>query len=465
MASLLVSKKRAPQNEKITSLQQNKIKKLFFLCKLEAVKNFNKYKNKHMHYFFTTTLFFLTILLLQAQNHPTCDGSRYVSEVFTAVDTTQRVLYGNNTTYGGTNRNLFMDIYEPTGDLAVKRPVVVLAFGGSFISGSRDDMDGLCRYYASRGYVAVTIDYRLYDGGFFPFPDSTAMTDVVIKAVGDMKAAVRFLRQDAATVNNYRIDSNYIFVGGISAGGIVADHTAYLGADDSIATNEQMAINSNGGFEGNSSNNVGLYSSTVQGVINFSGALRSAGYIDANDPPLFSAHDDQDDVVPFGNDAASVFGIPIIYVEGSSSMTTQATAVGVPNFLITLPNSQAHVSYFQSNAAQWADTVRNTSSQFLHDEVICPIIVGLQQPFSQELLAKIYPNPSPTDVVIAFEDLPSAYALVLYDNMGRVVRRVANIQNDRYRLAKEQLPAGIYRVQLAFEDATIAPVQTTIVFQ
>lgn len=36
------------------------------------------------------------------------------------------------------------------------------------------------------------------------------MTDVVIKAVGDMKAAVRFLRQDAATVNNYRIDTNLL---------------------------------------------------------------------------------------------------------------------------------------------------------------------------------------------------------------------------------------------------------------
>lgn len=418
-----------------------------------------------MHYFFTTLLVLCTTLLLQAQNHPTCDGSRYVSQVFTTVDTTATVLYGNNTTYSGNNQDLYMDIYEPTGDLALQRPVVVLAFGGSFISGDREDMDGLCRYYAQRGYVAVTIDYRLYDGPLFPFPDSVALTDVVIKAVGDMKAAVRFLRQDAATTNTYRIDSNYIFVGGISAGGIVANHTAYLGADDSIATNEQMAINNNGGFEGNSSSNANLYGSSVQGVINFSGALRAANYIDANDPPLFSAHDDGDGVVPYGNDFATIGGFPIVYVEGSQSMAIQANLVAIPNYLLTIPNSTGHVSYFQGNAAQWADTVRSTASQFMHDEVICPIIVALQQAVPQELLAQFYPNPSPKEIMIAFENLPSAYDLILYDNMGRIVKTVANIQDDRYVLSRAQLPAGLYHAQLQFADANIAPVQASIIFQ
>lgn len=405
---------------------------------------------------------------LQAQispNHPTCDGSRYVSQVFTTVDTTEGVLFGSNTTYGGNNKDLYMDIYEPTGDVALERPAIVLAFGGSFIGGSRDDMDALCRYYAQRGYVAVTIDYRLYDGGFFPFPDSAVMTDVVIKAVGDMKAAVRFLRQDAATVNNYKIDTNYIFVGGISAGGIVANHVAYIGVNDTLAANEQTAVNNNGGLEGNSSTNVGLYSSAVQGVVNFSGALRYAEYIDANDPPLFSAHDDGDGVVPYGNDFATIGGFPIIYVEGSSSMALRATSVNVPNFLITIPNSTGHVSYFQGSAATWADTVRSTASQFLHDEVLCPIILNLDQPLPQELLANFFPNPSPREIMIAFEELPSAYNLTLYDNMGRVVRTIQNIQDQQYLLSREQLPAGIYHAQLQFEDANIAPLQASVVFQ
>ena len=147
---------------------------------------------------FTLSLLTGIICSAIAQNHPTCDGSRYVSQVFTTVDTTMDVWYGNNTTYAGNNLDLYMDIYQPTGDVAAMRPAIILAFGGSFISGEKEDMHSLCLYYASRGFVAVTIDYRLYDGPFFPFPDSAAMTDVVIKAVGDMKASIRFLREDAA---------------------------------------------------------------------------------------------------------------------------------------------------------------------------------------------------------------------------------------------------------------------------
>ena len=419
-----------------------------------------------MRLFFTVLCLYLGTNLAYAQNHPTCDGSRYASEVFLTTSATSGVLYGNNTTIGGNNQDLFMDIYEPVGDLAVTRPAIILAFGGSFITGRRGDMAALCQYYARRGYVAVTIDYRLYDAGFFPnFPDSADMTDVVIKAVGDMKAAVRFLREDAATLNTYRIDSNYIFVGGISAGAIVANHVGLLDNADFIAPNEATAIANNGGFEGNSSTNVGTYGSEVQGVVNFSGSLRDADYIDSNDPPFFSAHDDQDDVVPFGNASATVNGFPIIYVEGSQTMTIKANAVGVPTSLIVIPNSMDHVSYFQSNAAQWADSVRDASSQFLHDESICPLFVGLNQPLPQELAATLYPNPSPQNITIAFEDLPSAYDLVIYDNTGRLVRQERNIQTTSYQLKREELPAGVYQLQVRFADAKLAPVQAQVVFQ
>jgi hypothetical protein len=201
-------------------------------------------------------------------------------------------------------------------------------------------------------------------------------------------------------------------------------------------------------------------------VLNFSGALRSATYINANEAPLFSAHDDGDGVVPYGSGSATIAGFPIIAVDGSQTMATRATSVGLANFLITIPNSSGHVSYFNgANVAQWSDTVSSTASQFLHDEVICPLIVAVNTPLPQELLANFYPNPSPSDVMIAFDELPSAYSLVLYDNMGRVVRNINNIQADRYVLERAQLPAGVYHAQLQFEDPNIVPVQTSIVFQ
>lgn len=414
---------------------------------------------------FTLSLLTGMIYSVFAQNHPTCDGIRYVSEVFTSVDTTLDVLYGNNTTFGGNNQDLYMDIYEPAGDAATMRPTIILAFGGSFISGQRQDMDDLCRYYAQRGFVAVTIDYRLYDGPFIPFPTAADMTDVVIKAVGDMKAAIRFLREDAATTNNYQIDPDMIFVGGISAGGIAAAHTAYVDSTDTLAPNEMTALNNNGGFEGNSSNNVGLYSSEVHGVVNFSGALREAAYIGTNSVPLFSAHDDNDGTVPYAGGNAQIFSFPIIYVEGSSLMAQQANTSGVTNFLITIPNSNGHVSYFGSNATQWQDTVLNTSADFLHDNVICPLISSVGALPAELVSADFYPNPADIDMVVAFEELPSNYTIVLYDNMGRQVFQEKGISTNQYVLAKENVAAGVYFVQIHFENAKIAPIQSKVIFR
>lgn len=406
----------------------------------------------------------LTFSLL-AQNHPTCDGVRYISPVFANVDTTLAVLYGNNNTYAGANQDLFMDIYEPAGDAAAMRPAIVLAFGGSFIGGVREDMSDLCQYYAQRGFVAVTIDYRLYDGPLFPFPTQTQMTDVVIKAVGDMKAAVRYLREDAATVNNYKIDPNMIFVGGISAGGIVANHVAFVDSTDNLGANELNAINNNGGYEGNSSNNT-QYSSEVHGVVNYSGALRYAHYIDAQDPPLFSAHDDSDGTVPYYGAMATVFGIQIIYVEGSGMMHPRADSIGVPNFLITIPNSTGHVSYFDggTGSATWADSVQRTSCQFLFDNVICPMMVGVEELAQQELSANFYPNPSSADMTIQINDLPAAYNLSVFDNMGRLVFQQNAVNDASYTLQKQYFAAGMYYVNIQFEDSKIAPIKAKVVF-
>ncbi|HWB62587.1 MAG TPA: hypothetical protein VG603_03680, partial [Chitinophagales bacterium] len=60
-------------------------------------------------------------------------------------------------------RPLLMDVYQPTGDTAVLRPLIIFAHGGSFMHGDRhvDRMHEICSLLAKRGYVAVSIDYRL----------------------------------------------------------------------------------------------------------------------------------------------------------------------------------------------------------------------------------------------------------------------------------------------------------------
>src|SRR5262249_3120372 len=86
-------------------------------------------------------------------------------------------------------------------------PAVLCIHGGGFRAGKRESYDGLCLRLAQHGYVAATVTYRLAPK--YPFP----------AAVHDVKAAVRWLRANAA---KQRIDPGRIGVTGGSAGGHLA---------------------------------------------------------------------------------------------------------------------------------------------------------------------------------------------------------------------------------------------------
>ena len=71
---------------------------------------------------------------LSAQTAEGCDGNRYFLNVFDNTTKTT-VKFGENTTALGSTQELFMDIYEPVGDNLEKRPLIIWAFGGAFITG------------------------------------------------------------------------------------------------------------------------------------------------------------------------------------------------------------------------------------------------------------------------------------------------------------------------------------------
>ena len=151
---------------------------------------------------------------------------RYATDVYTTYSVTSNITYGSNKTLTGTTQALTLDFYEPTADTSVMRPLIIWAHGGSFISGSKTDGDvsTLSQRFAKKGFACASINYRL---GFSPF-DSTGVIPALLRAVQDMKAAVRFFYKDKSTTNTYKIDTNNIFIGGSSAGAITALHVAYL---------------------------------------------------------------------------------------------------------------------------------------------------------------------------------------------------------------------------------------------
>lgn len=398
--------------------------------------------------FFAFLMFVPLILLAQ---HPSCDGNRYLNDVYPKLNITTDVQFGESTTIGGNVKTLFMDIYEPSGDIAEKRPLIVFVHGGGFIFGSREDMAPLCEAFAHRGFVTATIDYRLIDG---TVTDSIGMADVVVKAVGDLRAAIRFFREDAATTNSYRIDPDYIFSGGASAGGVTASTSAMLDSTDNIPQYMLSVIAANGGFSGNSSTNT-QYSHKVRGLLNYSGSIPRDHWIDPQSPPFYSAHDEFDPVVPYGYGTSSIFAFPV-YSYGSGAMKIAADAAGVTNELFTVANSGGHVSYFQEPTAQ---IVMDASAAFLHD-ILCnsqTSIAQNQQSAESSAAIRLYPNPSNAEVTIEFENFVGNYTVDFFNVLGERVYKATDNTNV-LRLNTNQFTSGIYFVKVQFANSAANPI-------
>ncbi len=409
-------------------------------------------KNLHLLLF----LFSIIAININAQNHPTCDGARYIEDIFTEVEITAGVNFGSATTISGNAKELDMDIYEPSGDVVENRPVIILGFGGSFIGGMRQDLDFLCRAYAKKGFVAATIDYRLYDGSLLPLPTAETMQDVVTKTVADFKAAVRFFRENADGANEYGVDPNLVFVGGISAGAIAAAHAAVMDDSDTYSDGLQAIITDNGGLEGNSSDNL-EYSSEVQGYVNFSGGLGDADWIDENDPPFYSVHDDMDGTVPYGEGFASIFGFDIIAMDGSQVMNEVANANNVLNELLTIEGSTGHVSYFGSDPSE-TETI-DASSVFL-ENLICNIIVvaSASEVNSRLNSITVYPNPTRGMLFLKGEEGMSL-SVTVRDMLGK---ELMYFENDR-SLDLSAFAKGMYFVEMKDMESLDVVVKRVVV--
>ncbi len=185
------------------------------------------------------------------------------------------LVYGQGLVGGeqASERPLLMDWYQPAAATDALRPAVILAFGGSFVRGSKGDehftengaqdssMADYCRAIARQGFHCFSIEYRL--AGERPVlatpiaaerlmpealavtPQTTARIDIARQAIGlspmddamraefwqallsaseDMEAAVNHVRSEAA---HYGVDPERLALGGFSAGAITAINTAY----------------------------------------------------------------------------------------------------------------------------------------------------------------------------------------------------------------------------------------------
>jgi acetyl esterase/lipase len=306
----------------------------------------------------------------------------------------------------GSPQSLKMDVYEPEGDQITNRPVVVVAFGGSFIGGSRGQMESLCREFARLGYVAVAPDYRV--GLFFPI-DELNTTLAVLRGAHDMKGCVRYLRKTVAEDGNpYGIDPDMIFVGGVSAGAISAIHAAYL--DDLATEIPDYLVNDTAGLGGLEGNTGPLeYTSEVQGVFSYSGTIGDTSWIAENDVPIISFHEEGDGVVPYATEEIAVSGIPTgLIASGSFDLHIRAENAGMDNCFTGYPGN-GHVGFLGNSNY---NEVLGKTADFLAD-IVCgePIDCGevlydgntsVNQLEVNEV--KLYPNPASDFMVVDFSE-------------------------------------------------------------
>jgi len=307
----------------------------------------------------------IVFLLSTIFSQSDCIENRYIDDIFN-VTMINEVEYGENTNESllgsDYDETLYMDIYEPEGDTLEDRPLIIFMFGGAFVSGSKEAQNivDLCIGYAKKGYVSAAIDYRLTTNLILNSSENKAY-EAVIKAIQDLKAAIRYFRMNDSLYNDYRIDSDRIYVGGISAGAIASLNSIYMNSQEEalmLVTAEHLE--QLGGLEGDSGNPG--YSSDADGIVNLCGAIGSLEWIGQPDKPIVSMHGDQDTTVPYSDDSVTLFGLNV-QVYGSYVINETMNDLGNYSALHTY-FGQGHVP-FTNNMSFEIDFTSN----FLYDFV------------------------------------------------------------------------------------------------
>jgi hypothetical protein len=313
-------------------------------------------------------------------------NNRYFDQIFDNVNITADVTYAVNATVlfsapppNGAGQAipeaLKVDIYEPSTDTEIARPLIIMLHTGNFLppqvnggcSGTRKDATdvSMATRLAKMGYVVAVADYRL---GWNPVAGLQTervytLINAAYRGVQDVNTCVRFFRSTHASGNEYGIDPNRITVWGIGTGGYIAAAAAtldtitdtYIGKFvtpqgpmvlEFLSGNvEGTNYGINPGVPGlpfpagdtlNYPNHVG-FSSEFNLAVNLGGALGDTSWIEGGEIPIISFHNPTDPFAPCGTAIVLVpppINQPVVEVTGSCGFQPILNAVGNQDVMI-----------------------------------------------------------------------------------------------------------------------------------
>lgn len=285
------------------------------------------------------------------------------------IDVTHIVKMGLLNSLKKKDLTLDMDIYIPKDDTISKRPLVMLIHGGAFFIGDKATLayQKWCAHFASLGYVCVSINYRM---GFRM--SSKAIERTAYQATQDAHAAMRYL---VSKKDVYRIDTDYLFVGGASAGSITALNLAYMRNENRPKSSYSSLLLEDLGDLETSGNKI-YNKFRIRAVANMWGAVNDLKMLENANIPIVSFHGDKDEVLPYG------VGYPFMAIGdfqrvlfdemyGSACIHEKARELGIRSELYTF-YGEGHTLHLDGNRNLNANfyTIQNRIGDFFYQEML-----------------------------------------------------------------------------------------------
>tara|TARA_B100000676_G_C18054811_1_gene833685 strand:- start:650 stop:1744 length:1095 start_codon:yes stop_codon:yes gene_type:complete len=302
---------------------------------------------------------------------------RYLDEIFDEVSKTEDIIYGTAPDlpffflfeWNTQEQDLDMDIYEPTDDTEENRPVIIFIHTGAFFSGHNelDDVTDLSIAAAKRGYVAVSINYRLGLNVLSSYSGERA----VFRGVQDASAAIRFLREHH---EDFNIDPENIFIWGTSAGAFIGLHLAFSEENERPQSTYGNSSDPDLGCihcEGNEYDQNGK----PNALVSCWGAIGDLDWIDAeNNIPTVLYHGTLDPIVPFESGFPFTIDIALPIVYGSSLINDKLNELDIQNELYA-EEGELH-EYWGTVNGNWFsgpnnyfDQIKDTAFSFLYNQL------------------------------------------------------------------------------------------------